>query len=209
MDAFLTVLPMAVVMSAGPQIVSATVLATGHNARRCSIAFLVGVAVATTLGVALAYVVIEWLIGDRGEDRDASDAVDYAIIALLLFLLVRVYLHRKRTETPGWMGKLQTATPLKALALGFVLYFAMPTDVVTMITVGSWLANDGVPLAQALGFLLLTLLIAALPLTMLLALGDRADSLLPRLRDWMNANSWIVSEAVIVFFLVMTLRGLA
>jgi threonine/homoserine/homoserine lactone efflux protein len=208
MDAFLTVLPMALVMSAGPQIVSATVLATGHNARRCSVAFLVGVAAATTLGVALAYVVIEWLIGDRGADRDASDAVDYAIIALLLFLLVRVYLHRKRTDTPGWMGKLQTATPLMALALGFVLYFAMPTDVVTMVTVGSWLANDGAPLAQALGFLLLTLLIAALPLTMLLALGDRADVLLPRLRDWMNANSWIVSEAVIVFFLVMTLRGL-
>ena len=46
-----TVLPMAVVMSAGPQIVSATFMTTSQGAKRNSLAFLGGVAVATTIGV--------------------------------------------------------------------------------------------------------------------------------------------------------------
>jgi hypothetical protein len=36
-------------------------------------------------------------------------------------------------------------------------------------------------------------------------MGRRAEELLPRLRDWMNTNSWIVNEAVLLFFLVMAL----
>lgn len=66
----------------------------------------------------------------------------------------------------------------------------------------------GAPAVEALPFLVLTLLVAALPLTKLLELGKRADALVPRLRDWMKCNSWIVSDAVIVPFLVITLRGL-
>jgi hypothetical protein len=40
----------------------------------------------------------------------------------------------------------------------------------------------------------------------LLLLGRRGDTLLPRMRDWMNANSWVVSEAVIAFFLLMEIK---
>jgi high-affinity Fe2+/Pb2+ permease len=55
MQGLLTVLPMAVVMSAGPQIVTATFLATSRNPRRNSTAFLAGVALATTIGVTVFY----------------------------------------------------------------------------------------------------------------------------------------------------------
>jgi threonine/homoserine/homoserine lactone efflux protein len=51
MQGFWTVLPMAVVMSAGPQIVTATFFATSADAKRNSLAFLCGVATATTIGV--------------------------------------------------------------------------------------------------------------------------------------------------------------
>jgi hypothetical protein len=30
-------------------------------------------------------------------------------------------------------------------------------------------------------------------------MGKRAESTLPKIRDWMNANSWIVNEAVLLF----------
>jgi hypothetical protein len=36
-------------------------------------------------------------------------------------------------------------------------------------------------------------------------MGKRAESALPRIREWTNATSWIVSEAVLLFFLVMAL----
>ena len=44
-----------------------------------------------------------------------------------------------------------------------------------------------------------------LPALMVLALGQRAETLLPKIRDWMNNNSWIVSEVVLVFFIVIVL----
>ncbi|MEU1752164.1 hypothetical protein ABZ436_05835 [Micromonospora matsumotoense] len=44
-------------------------------------------------------------------------------------------------------------------------------------------------------------------LTMLL-LGDRADRVLPRMRDWADRHSWIISEAVVVFFLALTVVDL-
>lgn len=46
MQGFWTVLPMAVVMSAGPQIVTSTFLATSQGSKRNSLAFLGGVATA-------------------------------------------------------------------------------------------------------------------------------------------------------------------
>ncbi len=40
-------------------------------------------------------------------------------------------------------------------------------------------------------------------------LGARAKVLLPKVRDWMNTNSWVVSEIVIVFFMGITINSLA
>jgi hypothetical protein len=59
--------------------------------------------------------------------------------------------------------------------------------------------------AISLGFVILTVLIAGLPFIALLAMGQRAESVLPKIREWMNANSWIVNEAVLLFFLAMAL----
>jgi hypothetical protein len=44
------------------------------------------------------------------------------------------------------------------------------------------------------------------PLIVLLAMGGRAQVALPKLRDWMTHNSWVVSEIVIGFFLVMEVK---
>jgi hypothetical protein len=40
-----------------------------------------------------------------------------------------------------------------------------------------------------------------------LALGQRAKSALPKVRDWMDENSWIVSEVVLAFFIGIVLLG--
>ena len=40
---------------------------------------------------------------------------------------------------------------------------------------------------------------------MVLVLGERAQTVLPKIRDWMNKNSWIVSEIVLVLFIVIVL----
>jgi hypothetical protein len=205
----LTVLPLAFVMNAGPQIVSAIFLATSQNARRNSVTFLIGVAIATTTGTALALLVIEAFGSDEpSAQASTNDPIDYAIIALLLFLVVRVYLRRKATKPPAWMGKLQSATPGFAFKLGLLLYSLMPTDIITMFSVGGYLALRDASLWQALPFIGATVLLAGIPLLILLLMGARAEVVLPKIRTWMTTNAWIVNEVVIVFFLVMSISGL-
>jgi cytochrome c biogenesis protein CcdA len=202
MQAFLTVLPMAVVMSAGPQIVTATFLATSQGAKRNSLAFLAGVATSTTIGVTVFFLLGS---GIAGEQKEGKDWVDWLIIGLLVFLLIWVFLKRNETHPPKWMGRLQDANPRFAVTIGLLLYLLMPTDLIAMATVGAYVARQGEPWWHTLGFVVLTILIAGLPFIVLLAMGRRAESVLPRIRQWMNANSWMVNEAVLLFFLAMTL----
>ena len=201
MQGFLTVLPMALVMSAGPQIVTATFLVTSEHARRSSLAFLAAVGAATTIGTTFFF----FFGSGLGGPSDEAAWVDWVIVALLVFLVVWVYLKRHQTEPPKWMGKLETADTAFAAKIGFLLYMAMPTDLISMASVGAYLARQGAPWWHCLGFVLLTVLVAGLPFIALLVLGDRAERALPTMRQWMNDNSWIVNEAVLLFFLAMTL----
>lgn len=204
MNAFLTVLPMGVVMSAGPQIVTAVFLATSGEARRNSLAFLTGVAVATTIGVSFFYLLGG---GIKPDDDSGRTWFDWLIVALLVLAAVRVFVKRKDTEPPKWMGRLQGANPRLSVTIGFLLYLLMPTDLISMAAVGGYVAGREAPWWHTLGFVGLTVLIAGLPLIILLLLGERAKVILPKLRDWMNTNAWIVNEAVLLFFLVMSLTS--
>jgi threonine/homoserine/homoserine lactone efflux protein len=193
---------MAVVMSAGPQIVTATFLATSQGAKRNSLAFLAGVATSTTIGVTVFFLLGS---GIAGKQEEGKDWLDWLIIGLLVFLLIWVFLKRNETHPPKWMGRLQDANPRFAVTIGLLLYLLMPTDLIAMATVGAYVARQGEPWWHTLGFVVLTILIAGLPFIALLAMGRRAESVLPRIRQWMNANSWMVNEAVLLFFLAMAL----
>ncbi len=200
------VLPMAVVMVAGPQIISALLLATSAQALRDSAAFIAGASLATTIGVTAAYLLSStfaaFVMGSR------SDVIDYGVIILLLILIVIVFRKRRDTRPPKWMSELQTANRRFSFNLGFLLFLLMPGDIVTMITVGAYVAHHGSPWWHTLPFVLLTTLFVGIPLVVLLLLGKRANIVLPRIGDWIDTNSWIVNEIVIGFFLIMAVTGL-
>ena len=105
------------------------------------------------------------------------------------------------------MGKLQEATPKFAFGLGFLLLGLFPSDLVTSLTVGGHLANDGDPVWYALPFVAMVLVLLAIPALLVVALGHRAKRVLPAVREWMNANSWIVSELVLALFVAIILSG--
>ena len=69
------------------------------------------------------------------------------------------------------------------------------------------MTRHGQPWWHSLPFVLVTLLLVALPLIDLLLLGKRAEVLLPKVRDWMTNNSWVISKVVLVFFLALTISG--
>ena len=201
------VLPLAVVMVAGPQIISAFFFATTEKWKSDSCAFVLGGAIGLLSVVTAAYLLANKVSGSGSGGGSKSHAVDIAILVLLVFAMAYVFHNRKRSEPPKWMGKLQTATPRFTFRLGFLLLAIFPSDLVTSISVGSRLANQGDPWWHALPFIFLALFFLALPALAVLLLGERARKVLPKVRDWMNANSWIVSEVVLVFFILIIIFG--
>jgi len=196
---FLTVLPLAVVMVAGPQILSAIFLATSGEWRRNSAAYVFGASLSISAVVTLAY-----LLSDGASRQGTSnDLLNAIVLVLLLAAMVNTYRTRDESEPPAWMGKLQRANPQFSFRLGFLLLGLFPSDVFTAVAVGSYLSANDRPLTDAGGFLALTLLFLALPALVLLAFGDRAEAFLPKARDWMSENAWVVNEAVILLFIAM------
>lgn len=192
-------------MIAGPQILSAVFLATSENWRRNSAAYVVGAALSITAVVTIAYLALS-----EASNKGASDNTLYIIVLVLLVLAaLQVFRTRKTAEPPKWMGKLQTASPRFSFRLGFLLLGIFPTDILTSVAVGAYLAGHGDPWWHSLPFIGLTLFFLALPSLVVLFLGRRAQELLPRVRDWMNANSWVINEVVIGFFILITASNLS
>jgi threonine/homoserine/homoserine lactone efflux protein len=201
---FLTLLPMAFVMIAGPQILSVIFLATSGNWRQNCAAYIAGAALSITLVVTVAFFLL-----DGVSDRTSNDTVYVVVLVLLLGAMVHTFLTRKTAEPPKWMGRLQTATPAFSFKLGFLLLGVFPTDILTSLAVGSYLAAHGDPWWHYLPFVALTLLLLASPALLLLAFGERAERFLPRVREWMHTNSWVVNEIVILLFVGLTISNLA
>ncbi|MFE2441991.1 GAP family protein [Stenotrophomonas sp. NPDC087984] len=206
----LQILPLAVTMMAGPQIVAAVILVTTARPVRVSLAFLLGVAVATAAGVALA----RWLCGLLGQvvspgspDQrgSAASVVQLVLVGLLALVAVKNVVRRRTVEPPKWLGSLMEAGPRKALTTGFLIILFMPSDIVVMLTVGANLEQHRAGLAAALPFIAATVLIAALPLLVYLLLGHRAQRAMPRLREWLTTHSWVVNVAACLIFIVLIL----
>ncbi|MCI4065076.1 GAP family protein [Micromonospora sp. R77] len=208
----LTVLPLAFVMVAGPQVVSAIFLAASRDPRRSSVTYLVGAALGTLVASTVWYGVfrlVRHTAGNGTKDSGSRHLIDWIVLALLLVLMVITFLRRGRNQPPGWMRKLEDPRPAFAFVLGLLLFLAMPSDEVTMASVAGSLAGHDKPWWHLLPFVVLTVLLLALPLLALVLLGRRAERLLPKVRDWANAHSWVISELVILIFVAIVGSDLA
>jgi hypothetical protein len=208
---FTTILPMAFVMIAGPQIISSVFLATSEGWARNSLAYVGGAAISVTGFVTAAYLIVKGVKSSASSSSQGStnDVIDAVVLALLLGLVGVVFRGRKKSEPPKWMGKLETATPRFAFTLGLLLLGVFPTDIITSVSCGSWVARQGDDWWQVLPFVGLTLTFLATPALLVVLLGERAKVLLPKARDWMNTNSWIVNEIVIGIFIGIAISDLA
>lgn len=208
----LKILPLAVTMMVGPQILSAIIFVTSPRAVRASLAFLLGIAAGTTAGVALMRGVAA-LLGhavDTGSPSDKGSAghiIEYVLVGLLVFVAVKNWRGREGAEPPKWLKSLMTAGPRKAFTVGLLLILLMPSDLVVMLTVGIHLQQHDAGLWEALPFIGLTVLIAALPLLGRLLFGGKAERAMPKVREWMNSHSWLISIIACGIFIVLILSG--
>src|SRR5215210_1336799 len=183
----LAVLPLAITMNAGPQIMSALIFVTASKPLKLSAYFMAGVVIAVSVGVTITFTLASVLGG------------------LLVILSIRSYLTRATSEPPRWLGAMQNANPRTAFLAGLLLLSIFPSDFVILITVGVNLAQSGSSLLAAVPFVAATILIAALPVLSYLLFHHRAQRLMPKVRDWMNTNSWLVNIIVYVIFILLIL----
>lgn len=206
----LEILPLAITMMAGPQIMAAIIFITNDRPIPVSVAFLGGVTIAVTVGVAIAAGLASLLDGasSLGDSSDASSTgtiIQITLVALLIAAAIKNYVRRETVKPPKWLGRLQSADTRSALLTGLLIIIAMPSDIIVMLTVGANLKQSGSSLAEALPFIGATVLIAALPLIGLLLFRRRAHVVMPRVRDWMSTNSWLVNIVVCVIFIALIL----
>jgi hypothetical protein len=204
------VLPLAITMMAGPQIMSAIIFVTHPRAVRMSLAFIAGVAIGVTLGVIITRGLASLLgsaasLGDSGDSGSAGTIIQVALVLLLIAAAIRNYVKRATIEPPKWLGALMEADEKKAFALGLLLLTIFPSDAIVLLTVGANLEQNGQSVIDALPFVGLTVLIAALPLLGYVLFHRRALRAMPKVRDWMNANSWLINIIVCVIFILLIL----
>jgi Sap-like sulfolipid-1-addressing protein len=205
---FVQILPLAFVMIAGPQIISSFFLATSARWAANSFAYVAGAAVSITTFATIAYVVASGAKDAADSEHTANRTLDWVILALLVILIVRVYVTRKTSKPPKWMARLQGAEPKFAFVLGLLLLGIFPTDILTSVTAGLHVARHDDAWWHLLPFVGLTLSFLAAPAIGVVLLGRRAEVVLPKIRDWMNTNAWVVSLVVLLFFAGITINSL-
>ncbi|MEV4253878.1 GAP family protein [Spirillospora sp. NPDC049652] len=208
----LQVLPLAITMMAGPQIMAAIILVTTPSAVRVSLAFLLGVLVAVTVGVSVTRGIFALVghgvsLGDSSDKSSTGKIIQYVLVALLIAMALRNYLKRATVKPPKWLGALMNADSRKAFTTGLLMVLLMPSDIMVMLTVGANLEQHHAGVGSAAVFVLATVLIAALPLLVLLLFHKRARNAMPAIRDWMNNNSWLVNIVCCLIFVVIILVG--
>jgi uncharacterized membrane protein YidH (DUF202 family) len=206
----LAVIPLAITMNAGPQIMSAIIFVTANKPLKLSAYFITGVVIAVTAGVTITYTVATVLgntvsLGDPSDSGSLGNIIQYLLVGLLVFLSIKSYVGRETSEPPRWLGAMQNATPRTAFMAGLLLLSVFPSDFVVLMTVGINLAQQNASLLGALPFVAATILIAALPALAYLLFRRRAERAMPKVRDWMNTNSWLVNIIVYVIFIVLIL----
>ena len=206
----LSVIPLALTMNAGPQIMSAIIFVTANKPLKLSAYFITGVVIAVTAGVTITYTLASVLgnsvsLGDSSDSGSLGNIIQYVLVGLLVLLSIKSYVGRETSEPPRWLGALQNAKPRTAFTTGLLLLSVFPSDLVILVTVGVNLAQSGSNLLAAVPFVAATILIAALPVLSYLLFRHRAQRAMPKVRDWMNKNSWLVNIIVYVVFILLIL----
>jgi hypothetical protein len=204
------ILPLAITMMAGPQIMSAIIFITARKPLKLSAAFVVGAAIGCTVGLAITFTLASLLgnsvsLGDPSDSGSIGHIIQYLLVGLLVFLAIKNFVRRETIEPPGWLGTLQNAKPGTAFWTGLLLLSVFPSDFIILVTVGVNLAQNDASFLSALPFLALTVFIAALPVLFFLVFHRRAQQMMPKVRNWMNTNSWLVNIIVYVIFIWLIL----
>ena len=196
----LQILPLALIMVMGPQILTSVFLVTSKEPVKNSVAMLIGAVTAACLSLLIWFGIVK-AIGIDPKESGGPTTADWIVAGLLALAAVHTFLGRGTASVPKWMTTLQEAEPRRAFTLAFLLILLMPTDIVAVISTANWLHDNGKDVLDGWPLVAATTLLMALPILAYLLLGHRARDAIPGVRNWLTTNAWLVNMIVIVYFI--------
>jgi hypothetical protein len=206
MEAFGTVVPLAVAIAIFPIPIIASVLLVGSERGRAKCAAFV---VAWFVGLAGVGAVV-LVVADGADASDDGEPATWVSIFLLVLgvglIAAAVKKWRGRTvtegeaETPGWMRAIDGFTITRAAMAGLALSGVNPKNLALTAAAAAEIAGFGVPgdeqVATLLAFVLVASVGVATPLGVSLVAGDRSQSLLDGLSGWMTRHNALVMSVL-------------
>ena len=198
------ILPLAITMMAGPQILTSVMFAISKNSLKNSASYTSAIFLAVITGILVSFLIADILPSSllQNESNQQSDAAKYlqlGLLALLAGMTVRTYLNRTTVKLPKWLGTIQSADSKKAFKLGWMLIFLMPADLIIMLSAGLYIKSNDLSLISSVAFALLTALISAFPFFAFKVLGKKMNDS-QDINKWLNANAWLVNIFVYMLF---------
>ncbi|MFT4040077.1 MAG: GAP family protein [Thermomicrobiales bacterium] len=199
---------------ANPLPVTATILLLyAPRARALVPVYVAGWLLGLTLWMAVLVLVVplERLVGTTGRPSALASVAHLLLGAALLALAAKQWRTRPRPgeqpHLPGWIGKLQHASPRAALGVGLGLGALNPRNLAFDIAGAIGIAQAQLPLPQLVALIVAFVLLGSFgvlvpPLWRLIG-GQRAAAALDEWKTWLAWNFNIVMGVVHVLFGVM------
>jgi len=207
------VLPLAVVVTVSPlNIVAAILLLFSRRPVLHASCYLAGFAVGVAAVVgALAAVAGA---GDLSTDSQRSRGASGLLLALgIVLLVVAVRKFRSRpapgetTPLPSWMDGISGFGPWRSLVAGLTVGAANPKNIAVGLASAIAIATAGLAAGQAVGVVAVYTVVAslgvALPIVVMVILGDRADEVLRGWQAWLGRNNAAMMAVLYLVFGVL------
>jgi len=200
-------LPAAVGVAISPFPIIASVLLLGTPRGRVNgPAFVLGCA----LGTAVVGTIVLVLAAGASASESGAPATWVSVLELALGLLLLLYAFkqwqgrpraRETGPTPKWMSALDGFGPPKALGAGVVLTALNPKNLILTVAGAAAIAQTGIPAGEQAVALALFVVIGCLgvatPVVIAFAMGERSDSLLDGIKNWMARNNTVIMVVIL------------
>lgn len=199
-------------------IIAVILMLFSRRARVNGRAFLMGWVLALAVVSGVVYVLAQ--ATGPTTSRSANDSISWGKIVLgivLLFAAARGWRNRPGPEAepvmPKWISGVDALTPARALGLGTLLAGLNPKNLILTIGAAADLAQLGPSTVDAVVSLIVFVVLASLtiagPIVYYLLGGERANSQLRELKDWLGVhNAAVMAVLFLVFGINLIAKGI-
>lgn len=202
-------------LSPMPALVAIVVL-LGARSRTKGLAYLGGWALGLVF-LAVAALIASWFLGPTSLIPTLSPKPILKIALGLAFLVLAIREWRSRPgegadpELPGWVSGSERLSDRRVATLGLALAVVNPKNLGLAVAMALAISRSSLAipgrLVSLLTFVALACIGIALPVVYFVALGDRAEGNLVRVREWLTANNAALMSALFLLLAVFLIAG--